>query len=521
MKWNPHGYFKFLENNIENYWRFPEKDTEKILQSDIGVLLKSFYDGMGQLRLLIQKSGVYDIEEISCKSEYFEENDKKFYLNKVGIEYDKNSKGFLRALLKKLPENKIPEIENTENIKDLHLIRDNTLLAFEMPLNFNEAVKTLPDDMLWKKQLAASVKEFFNMDIAEFADIITGEWGGIVYLNRNEKNQKEFHLDFIFILPDVGQKLYKKLGEQLILRRMAVFKDDLLNVRILPKYREMTVLSIDDFLLIVSSPQALLNLNSIAEEKKICEKIKELNVPEDIEYDGFCYWNEDFSTVVSSLLIDKSLPLKFMHDFSGNNSFNAFEICSDEFEIVQYSDQSSAHKLFMPFAVNVMEHVDNISFRSGRGRYIEHKIGVYNRKCLDDLLKYAKILKKYSAANNNQYPSGNNAAGLKKMAEFAKLPPDEFSLKNGKKTIPFGRFYYWGENFKSKAHNLPLLCDRGGVHTDKLHVLFCDGSIREFELKNIRSARRIASFLHTVFNYDSETFSMLLKQAERLDREKL
>ena len=134
---------------------------------------------------------------------------------------------------------------------------------------------------------------------------------------------------------------------------------------------------------------------------------------------------------------------------------------------------------------------------------------------------YAEKFREYAAKHNNSYPSGINGAGLKKFAKFAGIEYKEFALQRDKKFIPFSRFYYWGENCNSKSGKLPLLTDRGGIHPNKLHVLFCDGSVREFELENVRSARRIASFLHTVFNYDSQTFNMLIKQAENLDREKL
>ena len=175
----------------------------------------------------------------------------------------------------------------------------------------------------------------------------------------------------------------------------------------------------------------------------------------------------------------------------------------------------------MPYTVSLMMHADNMVYKNGRDAYIVSRIAKSSSDCLQKMNFYAEKFRQYAAKHNNSYPASINGGGLKKLADFAGIEPAEFAWQRDKKLIPFGRFYYWGENCNSKSAKLPLLTDRGGIHPKKLHVLFCDGSVREFELENVRSARRIAGFLHTVFNYDSSTFNMLIKQAENLDREKL
>lgn len=521
MSWRPKTYFEFLDRNFEKYWRFPEKDKDKVMASDFGVMLESFEHNVKQLQIFLHNSGLMGVENIESESNKISDDTKSYFFTETEVEFDGETQGFLQGLLKKLPEHKIPKVENEEELSDLHVINEDTLLAFDLPLNFNEAFKALPKDFSWLKALERFSAEFFDMKSDEFIDRITGEWGGVIYVDRQRNMKNDISLDFIFIVPDPEQKFYKKLGEELVLRRWAVYKKELLNVRIWAKYPDITLVPLDDLLIVCSSPQALMKFQEIAEKKKVSENIKKINVPEDLEYDAFCYWNRDFSAVANSLFHNKSHPLGFMKDFGGSEVFSALEIDDDELEIKSYSDASLAQIMLMPYTVSALSHADSIIYKKGRNAFVENQLEKLRKECLADLRRYAAELKKYAAENDGSYPQGINGAGLKKLADFAKIPKGKFALKQQKKVIPYGRFYYWGENCRSKSAKLPLLTDRGGIHKNKLHVVFCDGSVREFELKNVRSARRIASYLHTVFRYDSETFVMLMKQAQKLDKENL
>lgn len=520
MSYKPQDFVKFFDSRLENYWRIAETDGKNI-DGEFLAMLKSFKADIRDVLTFFRNSGIAGIEEIECESYRITENEKSSFRTDTVIEFDGKTEGFLQGLLKKLPEHKIQKVENEDEYSDLHVITDDTLLAFDLPLNFVEAFKALPKDFSLRKKIDKFTAEYLRMGSDEFIDRITGEWGGVVYINRPENGKGEFTIDFIFIIPDVEQKFYKTLCEELVMRRRAIHKKDMLNVRLLTKYPEMVFIPMENMMMISSSPAALVKFGDIAEKKSICRKIKDINVPEDIKYDAFIYRNKEFAAAANSIFFDKSHPLKFMTDFCGSDVFTAFEVDDDELEIKSYSDISMVQMLLIPYTSGLMLHADNFIYRRGRDAFVADRLANMNRRCIDDLKRYAEILKQYAQKNKGSYPAGVNEPGLKILAEFGGISPEEFASKEDKKTIPFGRFYYWGENCGSKSSVLPLLSDRGGIHKDKIHILFCDGSIREFELKNVRSARRIASFLHTVFNYDSATFDMLMKQAERLEREKL
>ena len=520
MSYKPQDFVKFFDSRLEKYWRFPEKNSNNI-GGEFSAMLESFKADVRELHTFFRNSGLAGIEAIDSEAYRITERDKSSFLTESVLEFDSETKGFLQGLLKKLPEHKIPEVENEDDFSDLHIITDDTLLAFDLPLNFIEAFKALPEDFSLRKKIGKFTGEYLKMSDSEFIDRITGEWGGVIYINRPENKKNEFSIDFIFIIPDPEQKFYKTLCEELVLRRCAIYKKDMLNVRILAKHPELTLMPLENLMMICSSPAAVVKFGEIAEKKSICRKIKDINVPENIEYDAFFYRNREFAAVVNSIFFAKSYPLKFMTDFCGSDIFSAFEIADDALEIKSYSDISPVQILLMPYTSGIMLHADNFIYRRGRDAFVTDRLENLSRRCTDDLKRYAELLKKYAEKNNGSYPAGLNGKGLKILAEFGGISLDEFALKEGEKTIPFGRFYYWGENCRSKSPVLPLLTDRGGIHKNKIHVLFCDGTIREFELKNVRSARRIASFLHTVFGYDSAAFNMLIRQAEQLDREKL
>ena len=48
-------------------------------------------------------------------------------------------------------------------------------------------------------------------------------------------------------------------------------------------------------------------------------------------------------------------------------------------------------------------------------------------------------------------------------------------------------------------------------------MLLRDGSVRKLTLKQQLSVKRMASYLHTVFKYNEEEFSELIRRAGELD----
>ncbi len=511
-----------FEKNLENYWRMRHTDSAKT-PAGFDILKHVFGNGLDGVRQSIRQSGLHDVKKISSESFLFEDEKQNVFKNNIDIEYDEKSDGFLFALLKDIPEEKRYVPASEDEPSDIFMIRDNTLIAFNMPLNWSEAVKSLPENSALRKKLNTFADEISGMELEEFAEYLTGEWGGLLNVNdiADSKKDGKIEIDFMFIIPDHDKSLFNKAGEKLILRRRAFFKDNMLHVRMFRNYPKAAMMHINDYVMIVSSLEALAKFGSIAEEKSLCSKIEKLGIKDDREDDYFLYWSKDFSAVMSSLLLDKSHALEFFRDYTGSDAFNTMERKNGQLHIEQYSDMPLASMIFMPYTMNLMLHLDAKFFIDSSHIFMERRKSAENSQCMEKMRKYAEDLKRYAECNIN-YPDGINISGLVKLRWFADIDEKEFSLplEDGK-SIHYGRFYYWGENYRSRDKKIPLLTDRGGVHENKIHVIFCDGSVEEFTLENVRSARRIVSFLHTLYNYDNATFDMLVKQAERLDTEKL
>ena len=124
VTWKPQTYWEFFERNFKDYWRFPDKNKDEIMKSDFGVMLKSFEHNINHLQTLLKYSGLYGIDNIDCESYQVENEGKKYFRNKMNIELDEEKEGFLQGLLKKLPAEKVTELETEDGISDLHIISD-------------------------------------------------------------------------------------------------------------------------------------------------------------------------------------------------------------------------------------------------------------------------------------------------------------------------------------------------------------------------------------------------------------
>lgn len=524
FSFKPESYLHFLENNLKNYWRYDNEEKNKKTDPQLSLITDEFHKQLGICLELLKISGLHDIEEINGKSEKIGNGEEIHFKNKITIEFDSASQGFLKALFAELPQAKKIEVsEEDKDLNDLFIIKNNTLFAFGFQLNFNAVMETPFKDSACAKKLDKISRRYLQMPLAESADLLTGSYAGILNVNKitEGENAGRKYLEFMFIIPDVEKKLFKKLGEHLVVNRKAVYKDKMLHVRTKSLFKEMVVLSDDKFMLIVSSPEFVVNVFETMKKKETGSLMKKLEVPLLADDETYIFVNREFSAFANSLFHNKNYALKFMEDFAGNDVFNIIKSDDDEIEIEQYSTAPFSQMMLMPFSLNMMVHCDALIFRSGRKKYIADKIASENRNCFKNMQIYAQKLKEYRK-KYGEYPTGINAEGLKKFADFAKIPPDKFAVKlHNKKLLPFSGYYYWGENNTSTRHDIPLLCGRTNVHGKKIHIIFCDGSVREFELENIRSAKRIVSFLYTVFKYDNATFRTLLQQAERLDSEKL
>ena len=146
--------------------------------------------------------------------------------------------------------------------------------------------------------------------------------------------------------------------------------------------------------------------------------------------------------------------------------------------------------------------------------------------CFANLQKISKYLQMYAEKNNGAAPEGLHIDGLNKLigknnfdAALLCCPGSGCEMMNATKPLMADNtgYIYFGNWRKNNSDKLPLLMDFPENHNGFFHVLLRDGSVRKLTLKQQLSVKRMASYLHTVFKYNEEEFSELIRRAGELD----
>lgn len=153
--------------------------------------------------------------------------------------------------------------------------------------------------------------------------------------------------------------------------------------------------------------------------------------------------------------------------------------------------------------------------------------------CQGNLSNFYRYLRVYAANNNNNLPSGNNYAGLRKIPAEDILVTD-FNCKafRGKKVKkvedlreavnPY--LYFGGFNLTTLLKTAPktvLMCDK----PDSRHftVLLADGMVMEINPKKykrkISNCQDIVELLNEVFEYPADVLKSLRAKAKNMDKD--
>ena len=78
-------------------------------------------------------------------------------------------------------------------------------------------------------------------------------------------------------------------------------------------------------------------------------------------------------------------------------------------------------------------------------------------------------------------------------------------------------YVYVGGSGPQTPEDFPLVFDWPLNHRDRFHVFTVGGKVLTFSLKDLKSCRRLASFLQSRFRYSEPDFRRLLEAADKLD----
>ncbi len=151
--------------------------------------------------------------------------------------------------------------------------------------------------------------------------------------------------------------------------------------------------------------------------------------------------------------------------------------------------------------------------------------------CRKQLEKIDRALRLYAESHQNKFPAENDIGGLRALLKDGKITPADLICPAAAGDEPaenpekFGAdntsYLYFGGLSLESAPMLPLVVDWPINHENRFNVLFVNGQIKSFELENLKSCRRLVSFLHSEYKYSEADFRRLLDTADRLDREYL
>ena len=145
--------------------------------------------------------------------------------------------------------------------------------------------------------------------------------------------------------------------------------------------------------------------------------------------------------------------------------------------------------------------------------------------CLKNLKTISKALETYQK-KHGAAPTVSGIGGFRMLMKEKMIPGTalicpamKFSaaVEDADLLDPGCCSYIYLGPWKKNNPKLPLVIDRPGLHPDHLHVLFNDGTVERFELKNCTSVKRAAGFLHTRFRYDEPEFKELIRKAAETD----
>lgn len=147
--------------------------------------------------------------------------------------------------------------------------------------------------------------------------------------------------------------------------------------------------------------------------------------------------------------------------------------------------------------------------------------------CTANMLAIRKALMTYAASHQGNFPAGHAVEGLQELLKAGAVTPDKLVCPAATGDIPAESaqkftadncsYVYVGGSTGSTPPDFPQVFDWPLNHKDHFHVLTVGGEVKTFYATNIRSCRKLASFLQSRFLYPEQDFRRLLEVADKLD----
>ena len=148
--------------------------------------------------------------------------------------------------------------------------------------------------------------------------------------------------------------------------------------------------------------------------------------------------------------------------------------------------------------------------------------------CASNLKCIGLAIKQYAMDYKDNFPQGDNAAGLNELIKQEYLterivyvcPSTNVNkAKEGTDMTDANCSYIYMGGFSERdSGDIPLAFDKPGNHSGYVNVLFKDGHVSGFENNNANNCVAVIQFLNSQYTYAQDVYNKLLEKATRFDR---
>jgi len=492
---------------------------------------------MDAVEAIINDSGVNEVLACGMSSILINPKAKEpLFQNKTFLYHgSKKPKGFLWTLIP--PDNK--------KLTDIYRLPKNTLSAFSADIypakmwdTIKKVLTKLPVPPL-KMMPALAEMQFmqrYKLQLPVVLESLSGSWFGVVVSTKAADGKPA--LQGMLEVPAKSAVFFDLLKTNFKNNPLAIITDGKITIKATgkdqPEWIAPSIFARDKKLYFISSPKILAStkeamtkrngLVTTAEFKRFNQRMPEQGV-------SFVYRSPRIPVVVSDM-IKAYAPKNVAEKSAMFNSVSALITNDILFTIVTRTKDGVL--VYSNSPTTTVSNTSSLTYVATTGILAGMLLPALNQarekarriSCVSNLKQIGLALKQYGMDHKDNFPKADNVAGLNELVKNDYLiDPKVYNCPSVSNPQARGilkeansSYIYLGgfrEEFNSA---LPLAFDKPGNHKGYINILFLDGHVKGLIL-NYRNCEQVIRFLNRSNGYKPEKFNMLLKKAQKIDRE--
>jgi prepilin-type processing-associated H-X9-DG protein len=491
---------------------------------------------MDAVEAIINDSGVNEVLACGMSSILINPKAKEpLFQNKTFLYHgSKKTKGFLWTLVP--PDNK--------KLTDIYRLPKNTLSAFSADIypakiwdTIKKVLAKLPVPPL-KMMPALAEMQFaqrYKLQLPVVLESISGSWFGVVVSTKAADGKPA--LQGMLEVPAKSAAFFDLLKANFKNNPLAIVTDGKITIKATskeqPEWITPSIFTRDKKLYLISSSKILAStkeamtkrngLVTTAEFKRFNQRMPEQGV-------SFVYRSPRIPAVVSDM-IKAYAPKKVAEKSAIFNSVSALITNDILFTIVTRTEDGVLVYSNSPTTTVSNASLTPVATTAVLAGMLLPALNQAREKarrisCVSNLKQIGLALKQYAMDHKDNFPKADNAAGLNELVKTDYMvdlkvyncpsvsnPQARGTLKEANSS-----YIYLGGFKEVMSPALPLAFDKPGNHKRYINILFLDGHVRGLRL-NYRNCEQVIRFLNRSNRYKPEEFNMLLKKAQKIDRE--